>query len=95
MTMRAATADEQRRDLLRFLALTPDAKLGDVARGCRIKRWQASRCLDQLVAEDLVSVRHPAHLLRALLGPWVAFLVGAERYSLTREGLLLVAHDES
>jgi hypothetical protein len=93
--MMRVTADEQRRNVLRFLALKPDAKLGAVARGCEVTRRQASHCLDELVAEDLVSARHPARLLMFLFGPVVALLAGAERYSLTGKGLLLVAHDES
>ncbi|HLY85194.1 MAG TPA: hypothetical protein VKO84_01595 [Gaiellaceae bacterium] len=73
--------------------MTPDAKLGEVARGCRMTRSDASQGLDHLIVENLVRIRRPAPLARVLISPLVAFIVGAERYSLTNEGLWRVAND--
>jgi DNA-binding IclR family transcriptional regulator len=90
--MRTSTAEERRRrDVLRFLAVKPDAKLSEVVQACRMTRKDASHALDQLIAEDFVSVRHPK--LVWLFGPLISLFVGAERYALTKEGLWRVARE--
>jgi len=71
--------------------VTPDAKLSQVVRACRIPRWEASHALDQLIADGLVSARHP--WLVRIFGPPMWFIVGAERYSLTKDGLWQVAQE--
>jgi hypothetical protein len=89
--MRTSTAEERRRrDVLRFLAVTPDAKLSEGVQACRTRK-DASHALDQLIVEDFVSVRHPK--LVWLFGPLISLFVGAERYALTKEGLWRVARE--
>src|SRR5579859_3936612 len=95
VAIRISTAERrQQRDVMRFLALTPDARLRQVAQACRMGRREASWTLDQLIVEDLVRIRRPGmkRFLSALLFTPLGLFFVAERYSLTHTGLLRVAH---